>query len=40
MLNEIKSAVSRSSATLIEDAIGAAALAVILLVGLYLPVLA
>ncbi len=40
MLNEIKSAALRSSSTLIEDTIGAAALAVILLGGLYLPVLA
>jgi len=40
MLNDIKSALSRSSATLVEDALGAAALTVILLVGLYLPALA
>ena len=39
MLTQIKSTLSRSQDTLLQDAIGAAALVVMLLVGLYLPAL-
>lgn len=37
MLNDIKTVYSRSGATILQDAIGAAALVVMLAVGLYLP---
>jgi len=37
MLHQIKTAAIRSRATLLSDAIGAAALMVTLVVGLYLP---
>lgn len=37
MLNDLKDVVNRSSATLLQDAAGAAALVVMLLVGLHLP---
>ena len=37
MLNDIRTVYSRSGATILKDAIGAAALVVILTVGLYLP---
>lgn len=37
MMNDIKSAFSRSRATLVEDLIGASSLVVILMVGLSLP---
>jgi len=37
MINDIKSAAIRSQNTLLEDAIGAVALVVMLFVGLYLP---
>lgn len=37
MLNEIKSVLTRSAPTLMQDAIGATALVVILMVGLHLP---
>ena len=40
MLNDIKTVYSRSGATLLRDAIGAAAIVVMLAVGLYLPGLA
>lgn len=36
-MTELKSAIERSSATLLGDFIGAAALIVMLVVGLYLP---
>ena len=39
MLADLKSAVSRSSATLASDALGAMALIVMLVVGLHLPAL-
>lgn len=39
MLNQIRFALHRSQATLAQDALGVAALAVILLVGLHVPVL-
>jgi len=39
MLNDIKTAARRSHATLVHDAVGAAALLVILLGGLALPAL-
>jgi hypothetical protein len=37
MLTELKSVIERSSATLLQDALGAAALMVMLLAGLHLP---
>ncbi|SMX34974.1 hypothetical protein [Actibacterium lipolyticum] len=37
MLTELKAVMNRSSATLIQDAAGAMALVVMLLVGLHLP---
>ena len=37
MLHDLKAALSRSSATLAQDFAGAAALVVMLLVGLHLP---
>ena len=37
MMNDIKSVISRSHDTLLQDAIGAASLMVILVGGLYLP---
>ncbi|WP_258547005.1 MULTISPECIES: hypothetical protein [Roseobacteraceae] len=37
MLTEIKSVLSRTQHTLIQDALGAASLVVMLLVGLHLP---
>lgn len=37
MLAQIKSALSRSQATLLQDAVGAASLMVMLLVALHLP---
>ncbi|MFU8863744.1 MAG: hypothetical protein ACNA7O_07500 [Rhodobacterales bacterium] len=37
MYDEIRTVMERSRATLLSDAIGATALAVILVVGLYLP---
>lgn len=39
MIDELKSALNRSSATLAADALGAMALVVILVVGLHLPAL-
>lgn len=39
MITELKSAVTRSSATLAADALGAMALVVMLVVGLHLPAL-
>ncbi len=40
MLNDIKTVYSRSGATILQDAVGAAAIVVMLAVGLYLPGLA
>ncbi len=40
MLNDIKTVYSRSGATILQDATGAAAIVVMLAVGLYLPGLA
>ncbi len=40
MLDQIKTAATRSRDTLLQDAIGVAALIVMLLVGLHLPVFA
>jgi len=37
MLNELKSVIDRSSATLLQDALGVTALMVMLVVGLHLP---
>jgi len=37
MLNDIKNVYLRSGATILQDALGAAALVVMLAVGLYLP---
>ena len=37
MLTEIKSALSRSQATLLQDALGAASLVVMLIAALHLP---
>ena len=37
MLNEIKSVIARSSETLLQDAVGAAALVVMLLASLIVP---
>jgi len=37
MLKEIKSILTRANATLVQDAIGATALVVMLFVGLHLP---
>ncbi|MGB8811987.1 MAG: hypothetical protein WCC57_02275 [Paracoccaceae bacterium] len=37
MLNELKSILSRSSDTLIEDALGVVSLFTLLIAGLYLP---
>ncbi|MFB9232486.1 hypothetical protein ACFFUT_11895 [Pseudohalocynthiibacter aestuariivivens] len=37
MLDDIKTVIDRSSATLLQDAAGAASLVVMLFVGLYLP---
>ena len=37
MLNDLKAAISRSGPTLIQDVTGAAALVVMLVVGLFLP---
>ncbi len=39
MLKEIKSVMTRSRDTIAQDALGAAALAVMLVVGLHLPML-
>lgn len=39
MIDDVKTAYARSSATLLQDALGAAALVVMLIVGLYLPAL-
>lgn len=39
MLSDIKAVVRRSQATLLQDAIGAAALGVMFIVALHLPVL-
>lgn len=38
-LQELKQLVQRSEATLVQDAIGVAALAVMLVIGLHLPLL-
>jgi len=40
MMTQIKTAIRRSNDTLLQDAIGAAALIVMLVVGLHLPSLA
>ncbi|SDX50860.1 hypothetical protein [Roseicitreum antarcticum] len=39
MVKDLKSIIARNQATLAEDAVGICALMVILLVGLYLPLL-
>ncbi len=39
MMNQVKTTLRRSRATLVEDALGAAALAIMLLAALYVPAL-